>query len=62
MPLLSEGDLVAMRSVPPEQCTSCGNWTARNYCRRCDEFFTAGHVPAPDCGREELKHRGHRTY
>jgi hypothetical protein len=46
-------------------CPDCGERTAKNYCRQCDEFFYEGH--AADCprmrpGAYSENHDGHRTY
>lgn len=56
---LSELALVAMSSVAPEFCKDCVNWTRRNYCMDCDEFFIAGHCAG--C-RALSEHAFHRTY
>lgn len=59
MTALDSHDIVAMNRVEPGLCPWCINWTRKNYCMDCDEFFMAGHVR----GCVELSdHAYHRTY
>lgn len=66
MPLLDLEQLKRLNAHPPETCAECGAAVRKNYCRRCDEFFTAGHLGhcprLKDGGVEGEGHEGHRTY
>lgn len=56
---LDSYDIMAMNEVEPVQCPKCTNWTRKNYCMDCDEFFVAGHGRA--CA-ELSEHAYHRSY
>lgn len=58
MPALEGPSLEALQRKPVTQCGTCRRWVRPNYCRQCDVFFNAGHVPiCPDA-----VHDAHRTY
>jgi hypothetical protein len=59
MPLLSlEGVLELLAAARAHRnCGECGQRTALDYCRSCDEFYW---IHAPGCDMYEAKHYGHR--
>ena len=59
MPLLDRdqvADLLALAKIH-RQCEACGQHTAMDYCRSCDEFYW---LHQPGCLMYEEKHFGHR--
>lgn len=58
MPTLDLAQLEALRNKPARLCDECGRAVNPNYCRECDEFFEAGHMP----GVCDTTHDSHRTY
>jgi hypothetical protein len=59
MPFLADEqvqDLLHLAAIH-RPCGECGQFTAQDYCRSCDEFYW---VHAPSCRMYEPKHGGHR--
>ena len=62
MPLL-DYDMIRRMRAKIDYCRQCLNYTFKNYCRECDEFFLYGHDPnCRDNPHQHEKHAGHRTY
>ena len=59
MTALDKFDVEALNQEEPVLCERCINWTRKNYCMDCDEFFVAGH--SRGCA-ELSEHAYHRTY
>jgi hypothetical protein len=59
MPLLDDTgveNLLALAMIH-RRCDECGQPTAMDYCRSCDDFYW---IHAPGCRMYEDKHFGHR--
>lgn len=59
MPLLGGPALDALQRKPVTWCSKCKRYVRPNYCRQCDVFFNAGHLPTL-C--DDSIHDAHRTY
>jgi hypothetical protein len=61
MPLLSIEQLEDLLEIAAlhRRCGECGQPTAMDYCRSCDEFYW---IHQPGCAMHEDKHHGHRLY
>lgn len=59
MPALNAASLEELQRRPVTICTKCSRAVRPNYCRQCDVFFDAGHLPVM-CA--DADHDAHRTY
>jgi hypothetical protein len=59
MPLLSEEEVERLLALAliHRTCNECGQHTAQDYCRTCDEFYW---IHRPGCPMYAAKHQGHR--
>lgn len=66
MPPMSSEELAELRSRAPQTCGDCGARVTANYCKECDQQFTAGHFPdCPTLSSDLLfsnEHSLHLTY